>query len=281
MAITNFVPDIWSARLLTSLKGALVYGGPGVVNRDYQGEITAYGDSVKITSISRPTISTYTAHSDITFEDVDDATRSLLINQAKSFSFEIDDIEAAQARGTVMNEAAAEAAYGLRDVADAYIAAQMAADVDSGNELSAVNMTTGALANSALIDLKVVLDEADVPAEGRWVVIPPSIHGLLLTVDNFVSVDKSGSQSGLRNGQVGRAYGFDVLLSNQTPDSDVGTGNKIIAGHPIAGTYAEQVAKTEAVRLEKRFADGLKGLHLYGFKVVRPTALASVDTDAA
>lgn len=281
MAITNFVPDIWSARLLTSLKGALVYGGPGVVNRDYQGEISAYGDSVQITSISRPTIGTYTAHSDITFEDVDDATRSLLIDQSKYFAFEVDDLEAAQARGSVMSDAAAEAAYGLRDVADAYISAQMAAGVAAGNELSAVNMTTGALANTALIDLKVVLDEADVPAEGRWVVVPPSIHGLLLTVDNFVRVDSSGSAAGLRNGMVGQAYGFDVLLSNQAPASDVGTGNKIIAGHSIAGSYAEQIANTEAVRLEKRFADGLKGLHLYGFKVVRPTALATVDTDAA
>jgi hypothetical protein len=279
MAITNFIPDIWSARLLTSLKGALVYGGPGVVNRDYQGEISAYGDSVKITSISRPTIGTYTAHTDITFEDVDDATRSLLINQAKYFAFEVDDLEAAQARGSVMNEAATEAAYGLRDVADVYVSAQMAAD--AATTLDAVNMTTGAIANTALIDLKVTLDEADVPAEGRWVVIPPSIHGLLLTVDNFVRVDQSGTTDGLRNGQVGRAYGFDVLLSNQSPASSVGTGNKIIAGHPIAGSYAEQIANTEAVRLEKRFADGLKGLHLYGFKVVRPAALAVIDTDAA
>lgn len=278
MAITNFVPDIWSARLLTSLKGALVYGGPGVVNRDYQGEITAYGDSVKITSISRPTIGTYTAHSDITFEDVDDATRSLLINQAKYFAFEIDDIEAAQARGSVMNEAAMEAGYGLRDVADAYISAQMAADVDAGNILTAVDIDTSAEAVDALIDLKVALDESDCPVSGRWVVITPAFHGLLLGSDLFVRADASGSTEALRNGQVGRAFGFDVLLSNQAPASTDAAGSNIIAGHPWAGTYAEQIANVEAVRLEKRFADGLKGLHLYGFKVVRPTCLASIDT---
>src|ERR1044072_6949031 len=94
MAVTNFVPDLWTAELLASLRKAAVAGG--LVNRDYEGEIKRQGDSVKITSINDVTIGTYTAHSDITVEDIDDATRSLLIDQAKYFAVELDDIEKAQ-----------------------------------------------------------------------------------------------------------------------------------------------------------------------------------------
>src|SRR5687768_7824524 len=105
MAVTNFVPDIWTAKILVALRKKAVAGG--LVNRDYEGEIRRQGDSVKITSINDVTIGTYTPHSDITFEDIDDATRSLLIDQAKYFAFELDDVERAQAvnGGAVMNQA--------------------------------------------------------------------------------------------------------------------------------------------------------------------------------
>lgn len=281
MAVTNFIPEVWSAQLLTSLKGALVYGGAGVVNRNYEGDISQYGDTVNITSITRPTIGTYTAHSDITVEDVDDATRALVIDQSKYFAFEVDDIEKRQARGNVMDEAAMEAAYGLADTADAYLSALMAAGVAAGNQLTAVDIDTAAEAEQALVDLKTSLDEADVPGQSRWVVVTPAFEALLLRSTLFVPVDASGTSQALRNGTVGRAFGFDVLKSNQAPDADTGSGSKLIAGHPIATTYAEQINKVEAFRMEKRFADGLKGLHLYGAKVVRPTALASIDTSAS
>lgn len=281
MAITNFVPEVWSAQLLTSLKGALVYGGPNVVNRNYEGEISNAGDTVNITSITRPTIGTYTAHTDITIEDVDDATRALVIDQSKYFAFEVDDIEARQALGGVMDEAAMEAAYGLRDTADAYLSALMAAGVDAGNDITSAAITTAAEAEQALVDLKTTLDEDDVPQDGRFAVLTPAVEALLLRSDLFVPFNTSGTDDALRNGVIGRAFGFNLSVSNQAPAAAVGAGKKIIAGHPIATTYAEQINKVEAFRLEKRFADGLKGLHLYGAKVVRPTALAVIDTTIA
>lgn len=281
MAIANFVPEVWSAQLLTNLKNSLVYGAPGVVNRNYEGDISQFGDTVNITSITRPTISTYTAHVDITFEDVDDATRALIIDQAKSFAFEIDDIEARQARGNVMDEAAMEAAYGLRDTADEFLSALMVSGMDAGNKLTAVTIDTAAEAEQALIDLKTTLDVDNCPSDGRWVVISPQFEAQLLKSTLFVPVHASGSSEALRNGRVGRAFGFDILRSNQAPAATLGSGQKIIAGHASALTYAEQIVKTEAVRLERRFADGLKGLHLYGAKVVRPTCLALIDTTAA
>ena len=122
MAVTNFIPDLWSAKLLVALRKAHVSGA--LVNRDYEGQIKRQGDSVKITSINDVTIGSYTAHSDITVEDIDDATRSLLIDQAKYFAVELDDIEAAQhvkGGGSPLSQAVDNAAYQLADTADAFL----------------------------------------------------------------------------------------------------------------------------------------------------------------
>ena len=123
MSITRFRPEVWSAQLLVALRKALVFAQANVVNRDYEGEITAAGDTVRITSISDPTIGTYVPNSTvITPEELTDAQRTLVIDQAKYFAFKVDDIDARQARGNVMPEAMNRAAYKLRDVVDQYIA---------------------------------------------------------------------------------------------------------------------------------------------------------------
>lgn len=277
MAINNFIPEVWAAQLLSSLKKSLVYGGPTVVNRNYEGEIRDSGDTVRITSISRPTVGTYTRGSTtITPEQLTDAGRSLLIDQSKYFAFEVDDIDLRQAKngGALMNEAADEAAYGLRDVADQFIAA-LHTGVASANALGTVSVTTGALAVTQLINLKVKLDNANVPNEGRYVVVPPWFHGLLLTDDRFVRVDASGTSEALRNGLVGRAFGFDILVSNNAP-LVTGDDYAVLAGHPMAISFAEQIVKVEAYRPQDSFSDALKGLHVYGAKLVRPSAIATV-----
>lgn len=277
MAITNFIPEVWSAQLLSSLKKSLVYGGPSVVNRNYEGEISDSGDTVRITSISRPTVATYTKNSTtITPETLTDANRSLLIDQSKYFAFEVDDIDLRQSRngGALMSEAADEAAYALRDVADQYIAG-LYTGADAGNALGTVAVTSAALAVTQLINLKVKLDNANVPTEGRYVVVPPWYHGLLLASDTFVRVDASGSSEALRNGMVGRAFGFDVLVSNNAP-LVTGDDYAVLAGHPSAISFAEQIVKVEAYRPESAFSDAIKGLHVYGAKLVRPSAIATV-----
>lgn len=280
MAITNFIPEVWSATLQSSLKKALVYAGPGVVNRTYEGDISAFGDTVRITSISRPTIDNYTKNSTtITPENLTDAQRALVIDQSKYFAFEIDDIDMRQARdgGALMSEAAAEAAYGLADLADQYVVS-LYTGVDSGNQVnsgSAVAITDAGKAVKGLVDLKVELDEANVPQQGRWVVVPPWYHAWLLQSDLFVRLDASGTTEALRNGTVGRAFGFDVLLSNNVP-LVTGDDYLVLAGYPGAITYAEQINKVEAYRPESAFSDALKGLHLYGAKLVRPNGIATL-----
>lgn len=277
MAITNFIPEVWSAQLLTSLKKSLVFAGPTVVNRNYEGEIANAGDTVRITSISRPTVADYTKSSTtITPENLTDAARTLVIDQAKYFAFEVDDIDLRQSAngGALMSEAADEAAYALADTADQYVAG-LYTGVAVGNAIGTTAITSAALAVTGLINLKVKLDNANVPTQGRYVIVPPWYHGLLLGSDLFVRVDASGTSEALRNGMVGRAFGFDVLVSNNCV---IATGDDYIvqAGYPGAYTFAEQIAKVEAYRPESAFSDALKGLHLYGAKLVRPTGIATL-----
>lgn len=275
MAVTNFIPEVWSARLLSSLKKSLVFAGPGQVSRDYEGEIRDSGDTVRITSISRPTIAPYVKNvTSITPETLTDAQRSLLIDQSKYFAFEVDDIDYRQSvnGGALMNEAAQEAAYGLADTADSYVAG-LYTGVAAANLISAFSVTTGALAVTGLLNLKAKLDSANVPSANRYVIIPPWYEALLMSSDLFVRVDASGSDQALRNGIIGRAFGFDVLVSNNCINS-AGDDWIVQAGIPSAYAFAEQIVKTEAYRPESAFSDALKGLHVYGAKLVRPDAIA-------
>jgi N4-gp56 family major capsid protein len=285
MAVSNFIPDLWSAKLLVALRKAHVSGA--LVNRDYEGEIKRQGDSVKITSINDVTIGTYTAHNDITVEDIDDATRSLLIDQANYFAVELDDIEKAQqVKGgrSALDQAVDNAGYQLANTADAFLLDLIndAAEA-TGNDLGTVAIhTTAKNLYDAFVDLGVKLDEANVPDEGRFVVVSPAIHGRVRKLDEWVGVGDLSSEIARTRGLIGQIGGLPVYKSNNLPAvTDVAaTGGLAIAGYRGATTFAEQIVSVEGARMEKRFADMVKGLHVYGAKVVRPTGVAKVEFDA-
>ena len=284
MAIANFIPELWTAKILVALRKKAVAGQ--LVNRDYEGEIKRAGNTVNITSINDVTIGTYTEHTDITFEDIDDATRALVIDQQRYFAFELDDIERAQSvnGGAVMNQALDNATYQLRDIADAFLFDAMNDAIQgTANDLGTVAIhTTAKNLYDSFVDLAVTLDVDNVPEEGRWAVVSPALHGRLLKLDTFITPGDQAAPNARLNGYIGSIAGLDIYKSNNLPAvTDVAaTGGLAIAGHSMATTFAEQITSVEAVRLEKRFADGLKGLHVYGAKVVRPTALAVVEFDA-
>lgn len=343
MAFTNFTPEIWSAKILTVLSQSAVYSGAPCSNRDYEGEISEYGDTVHITSISDPTIAPYTKNTNLSDpENIDDDGQTLLIDQAQSFNFQIDDIDKAQIRnaGGAMAEATNRAGWGLRDVADKLVADRMA--TAASNVLGVVDATTASnVYDTLIVPAGVKLDQANVPEEQRWLVIDPATHGKLRLDGRFIKVNESGTSEGLRNGYVGEAGGFRIYKSNNAPQANreiasvaktsgafaltatagtftqgdvgldvtgtgVGTdaviesvnadgsvatvdvantatssttitlsggGQLALAGSSIAHSFAEQIVKVEAYSPEKRFADALKGLHVYGTKVVRPEAL--------
>jgi len=276
VAISNFQPTIWSAVLLDTLKNNLVFGAPGVANRDYEGEIRGAGTSVKITNITDPTIGSFTKDTDITIQALTDATTSLAIDQQKYFAFEVDDLDAAQSAGGILDQAAVQAAYGLRNVADAVISTELKNNALAGNKLGAKAISTADLAFGLVADMRTKLVKNNVPVDGRWLVVHPEMYAKLLTDSRFISAANAGTDQGLRNGMVGRILGFDVYESNNCA-AGASTGTICYAGHASGIAFAEQIVKTEAGRMEKRFADYVKGLHVYGTKVVRPAAIVTAD----
>lgn len=278
MSINNFKPEIWSAQTLTALRNSLVYAQPQLVNRNYQGEITAHGQSVHITTIGDPTIFDYDSGDTLNYEDVETAGTDLVIDQAKAFAFKIDDVDKAQALMSPMQDMAQNAAYGLRDKADAYVASLYTGVAsanrvgDSGSPIDIYTTATDAY-DKVLVPLRTKLNRANVPTEGRYVVVSPEFSGSLLKDGRFVRVNESGTEQGLRNGMIGRAAGFDILESNNTPNPS-GDTQVIQAGYPGAITYAEQILETEALRLQSTIADAIRGLHVYGAKLLRPTGIA-------
>lgn len=280
----QFIPTVWAARLLTALEKSLVYGQANVSNRDYEGEIREAGNTVKIASIGDVSIGDYIKDTDIADPEIlTDSDQTLLIDQSKYFNFYVDSIDRAQQNVNVLDEAMRRSAWALREKADAFISGVMQAAVPAGNligSLTTPEVPTAANAYEYLVDLGVLLDESDVPLEGRFVVVPAWFHGLLLKDDRFVRSGTFRGDRALANGQVGAAAGFSILKSNNVPNT-AGAKYKIVAGHSIATAYVEQIVDLQTYKPEKRFGDAVKGLHVYGARVVRPKALAMLIADKA
>lgn len=291
MAFATFIPTIWSARLLAHLDKAHVYAN--LVNRDYEGEIKNFGDKVKINQIGDITIKNYTKNTDIAAPDaVDGSGQELEIDQAKYFNFAVDDVDNAQSNPKVMDDAMQRAAYGMNDVTDGFLAGLMAVGAinngtNLGNDTTPL-VPTATTAYDMLVDLATDLTEKNVPMAGRWVVVPAWFHGLLLKDQRFVGNGTDYNKALIEGGEVGVAAGFAVNISNNVPATTTTSEGvttvskyKILAGTRAATSYAEQILKTEAYRPEKRFSDAIKGLHVYGAKVVQGKSLSVLTVNRA
>lgn len=273
MAITSFIPEVWSARLLANLEKNLVYAN--LVNRDYEGEIRDYGDKVNINTLSDISVKTYARNTDINAPDQLTTSKvQLEINQGDYFNIAIDDVDRIQARADLMDRAMANASYKLAEKVDTYIAgllktgtlkSDLGAD-SSGKEITKDN------AYEFIIKMKTLLDKANVPMQGRWIVMPPEFEGLMLLDPRF-AYNTGRSEERLVNGSVARAGGFDIYISNNTPAGG-SKETKVIASYPGSVTFANQIIKTEAYRPQLRFSDAVKGLNVYGAKVLEAGAIA-------
>ncbi|MCD7735116.1 MAG: P22 coat protein - protein 5 domain protein, partial [Clostridiales bacterium] len=213
MAFSNFIPEIWSARLLEHLDNVHVYAS--LMNRDYEGEIRAYGDTVHINQLGDITISDYTGADIADPEELDGSMQDLTIDKAKYFNFQVKDVDHAQSNPKLVDAAMQRASYGMNDVIDQYLASLLLEGADSGNILyddSSAVTPTSADAYDYLVDLGVLLNEANVPMLGRWVVLPPWYHGLLLKDSRFVGNGTGYNQAILQGGLVGEAAGFQIHL---------------------------------------------------------------------
>lgn len=280
MAIVQFVPEIWSPAILQNLRNSLVYGS--LCNRDYEGEIANAGDTVHITSFTDPAVRSYTKNSDISWDLLTDATRALVVDQADYFAFTVDDIDRRQALPGFVAKASQGAAYNLANEVDSYVSGLMVTATDqTAQDIGLVACTSAAdVYDKLLVPMRTKLNRNKIPMAGRWAVVSPEIYAYLLKDERFITANESGTTQGLREGFVGRAAGFEIYESNTVPEPTAGTYHAL-AGSPIATTFADQITETEAIRLQDQFGDGVRGLHLYGAKVVYDTALVLASVTVA
>ena len=273
MAITNFIPEVWSASILEALRAKLVF--PSLCNRDYEGDIREAGDTVHITGYDDVTVKKYTRGTNITVDAVTDANKgTLTIDQSDYFAFKVNDLDKVQAKADLTGNFTNSAAYNMALNVEKYISGLM--DKAATAPAKTISVTTPSDAYLAVVEARKQLDKQNVPTEGRWIVVSPDFYALLLQDSRFIEGTEAGHNT-LLNGVVGSVSGFTVVESNNVPTvSGKPSKQSIIAGTNAATTFAEQIAKVEATRKEKGFYDIVKGLHLYGAKVVRPEALATV-----
>lgn len=284
MAVDSFIPELWAAELKIALGQQFVTAQPGVINRDYEGEIAQKGDTVHIGTLGAPTVADYVKNvTVINPETLATTDETMVIDQAKYFAFEVDDVDARQTGqgGQLLTKAATLAAREVAKVIDTHLLTKMT--VGAGNILTAQDVATADAAFLLMRRLRMALNKGNVPVDNRWVMISPEFEALILGDARFIDASRYGSTAPILNGEIGRAIGFKVLTSNNLPAGTAGTNpevsNFVIAGHGIATTFADQISKVEAYRPQSSFSDAIKGLELYGSRVVRPEALAVCDVD--
>lgn len=273
MAITNFIPEVWSAAILEALRAKLVF--PSLCNRDYEGDIREAGDTVHITGYDDVTVHKYVRGKAITVDDVNDKEAAVLeINQSDYFAFKVNDLDKAQAKADMTGKFTNSAAYNMMKNVENYISNLMDTAVDT--PAKTVSVGTPADAYLAVVEAGRKLDVQNVPDEGRWLVVSPDFYALLLQDSRFIEGTEAGHNT-LLNGVVGQVRGFTVVKSNNVPRKSTSPDTQsILAGTNAAVTFAQQVSQVEAMRMQTDFADMVRGLDLYGAKVIRPECLTKI-----
>lgn len=267
MAIDHAIPEIWSAKILTQFQEASIFAG--LANREYEGEAKG-GNTVHITGIEPIAIKDYKAAGRTTTADaVTDTGVDLLIDQEKSFDFYVDDIDAAQAKPNLMSAYTKSAADGLAEDTDKFLSALLIAQ---GTAATAVTAPTDAKsAWAAIAAIKKMMVKAKVPASQRVVVMNAEFASFLDESDSkLMKANESATTAGLRDASYGKLLTFDTYGSENLPET---SKPQIVGWHKSALAYASQIEKTEPMRAQNKFADRLRGLHVYGGKVIRPNAV--------
>ena len=292
-----FLPSVYSKKVLNFFRKSSVV--EAITNTDYSGEITAFGDSVKIIKEPVITVYQYERGADVTATKLTDQETSLVVDTANAFKFIVDDIETSMSHVNFKEVAASSAAYALRDAFDEGVIATMFAGVSasSPNHIlgsdSATDLAAGTFDGTGNLDIGFgtdehdpldimaymarLLDEQDIPEEGRWFLAPPSFYEQLgQSSSKLMSVDFNAGQGSIRNGLVssGKLRGFDMYKSNNvaTPSNAAG---KVLGGHMSSTATAQTITSTEVLRDPDSFGDICRGLHVYGAKVLRSEAMVS------
>ena len=289
LANGNFVPQIYSQKVLKYFRRASV--AEAITNTDYSGEIENFGDTVKIIKEPTITVSAYQRGASINSQDLTDAEISLTVDQGNYFAFKVDDIEERQSHVNFEALATSSGAYALKKQYDYNVLSNINSNATTdtsnlGAASSAISCNTGNECANYLSTAARLLDENDVPEENRWAVAPPQFYEILRQADaKLMDASVTGeATSPLMNGNVTsrKVHGFTLYQSNAIavggagsdatatfgPSSTSGETN-VLFGHMSAVATASAIAKTEVIRDPDSFADIVRGLHVFGRKVLR------------
>ena len=263
MAITHFIPELWSAQMLQVWFNESVFAA--LVNREYEG-IATRGNTVHISGVVAPTIKDYKAANRTTSADaISDTGVDLLIDQEKSFDFYVDDIDRAQATGTLESYTTA-AGQGLTADSETFLGNLL---VSGGTPATTTSIPdTGDEAFDVVRDLRKQMNKAKVPSDNRVLVVNAEFEALLLGANSKLTAwNVSGDNQGLRNATLGSLLSFRTVVTNYLPSVN---SPQAVAFNTRCAAFVSQIDQTEGLRAQDKFADRIRGLHVYGGKVVRP-----------
>lgn len=266
MSVDNFKPTIWSDLIFRAYEKNFVFGA--LANRDYQGEIAQYGDSVRVNEISGMTATAYTGS--VTYTEPDDAQKVLTIDKKYYIAKKLDDVDNAQTKPKLMGEIARKAGIGMADQVDQSIAALYAQAGITDGSTSSPDSVTSANVIDKLSEMGQAFDENNVPMSDRVAVVHPwFVHKLRLA-----GVDLKTDNTGVyENGSVANVMGWQVFMSNNASNSSTTWYANYFFVRNETITLAEQIVASEALRLEDQFADAMRWLAVWGTKVMAPESL--------
>lgn len=283
----EFIPEIWSGKIIEKFYDATVLAA--IANTDYEGEITSYGDKVNIRTKPDISIRDYNAYDALTSDAPSSTGVELLIDRGKYWSTVLDDVMEVQSDLDHLSMWADDASESMKIDIDTDVLAGISADVAATNQGSTAGVQTGTAidlgaaaapvtltavnAISKIIDCGQILDENNIPETGRWVVIPAWLAAMIKTSELKDASLTGDGVSMLRNGRLGMIDRFTLYSSNLLPYNVTDTAHSIFFGHSHGLTFASQLTKVETLRAESTFGTLLRGLQVFGFKVVDGTSL--------
>ena len=268
MAYDNFKPTMWADSILENLDNAHVFGA--LANKEYEGTISGAGSSVKISEVGNVSVTAYAGT--VNYEELDDASKELLIDKKAYAAVSIDDVDNVQSKPKLLSKLSERMAYGMAnyidaDIASLYSSAGITVTGNTGSPTNVTSATTISLFSGAGREL----DEANAPQEGRVAVIPPWLKEKMVLAKIIRDTDNSAT---VTNGFVGRFLGFDVYVSNNVSHSGTTWYAPMFFIRDMTIGFVSQLNKVEALRAESSFEDKMRALTIYGRKVLYPATLA-------
>lgn len=286
----TFIPEIWSSKLIEKFYDATVLSA--ISNTDYEGEIKSEGDKVKIRTVPSLAINNYISGQNLVNQRPTSSVVELLIDKGKYWSAIVDDVQDVQADINQMNMWAQDASEQMKIAIDSDVLGVLYPDVAAANKgttagriSASLNLgTTGspvAISKTNILDFIIdmgqVLDEQNRPETGRFLVMPFWATAALKKSDLKDASLTGDNTSVMRNGRLGMIDRFTIYQSNNLRKVVDGSNTcyDFIAGVKNGLTFASQLTKTETLRAESTFGDIMRGLQVYGFKVIDPESLVA------